>query len=63
MTLKIKDFYLYNRFCCGISVLHYHFVVIEFDRKLDFATSDGNLEFAVCIPVTQRPFAKVQIIL
>lgn len=44
-------------------MLHCHFVVIEFDRKLGFATSDGNLEFVVCTPVTQRPFAKVQIIL
>lgn len=44
-------------------MLHCHFAVIEFDRKLGFATSDGNLEFVVCTPVTQRPFAKVQIIL
>lgn len=41
-TLKFGETYSCNGFHPGISVLPYHFAVIEFYRKLDLAISDGN---------------------
>lgn len=38
----LEDFYSCNQFHPGISMLPYHFAVIEFYRKLDLAISDDN---------------------
>lgn len=57
VSRTLKTFVHHEWFHPVISVLLCHFAVMEFCRKPDLAICDGNLEFAVCSPVSKRLFA------